>query len=45
MVDFGSGGVVAFEIVQKVNTSRRSKYEGSSNGMEVEAMRRMVKRK
>jgi hypothetical protein len=37
MVDVWSGTLVDFEIVQTVNTSRRGNYQGSGNGMEVEA--------
>jgi hypothetical protein len=36
--------VVDFETVQRANASGRGNTQGSSNGMEVEAMRRMVKR-
>jgi hypothetical protein len=44
MVDAGSGRVVDFENSQKANTSGRGNYRGSSNGMEVEELKRMVKR-
>jgi hypothetical protein len=44
MVEVGSERVVDFEIVQKPNVSGRGNYQGRTNGMEVEAMRRMVKR-
>jgi hypothetical protein len=44
MIDVGSGRIVDFEMVQKTTASGRGNYEGSSNGMEVEALRRMVKR-
>jgi hypothetical protein len=44
MVIFGNGRVVDFEMVQKTTAPGRGNYQGSSNGMEVEAQRRMVKR-
>jgi hypothetical protein len=44
IADSGSGRVVDVEIVQRVNTPRRGNYQVSSNGMEVKAPRRMVKR-
>jgi hypothetical protein len=44
MIDADSGRVVDFEIVEKSSPTRRGNYEGSSNGMEVEAMRRMIGR-
>jgi hypothetical protein len=44
MVEVGSGQVVDFEIARKELASGHGNYQGSSNGMEVEAMRRMVKR-
>jgi hypothetical protein len=44
MVDVGSGRVVDFENVKKANASGRGDYRGSSNGMEVEELKRMVKR-
>jgi hypothetical protein len=44
IVDVESRSVVDFEIVQRTNASGRGNYEGSSNGMEVEAKKRMVKR-
>jgi hypothetical protein len=43
MVEVGSGRVADFEIVRKANASGRGNFEGSSNRMEVEAMRLMVK--
>jgi hypothetical protein len=44
IVEVGNGRVVDFEIVQKDAPSGRGSYQGSGNVMEVEAMRRMVKR-
>jgi hypothetical protein len=44
MVDVGGGRVVDFEMIQKTTASGRGNYQGSSNGMEVEALKRMVKR-
>jgi hypothetical protein len=44
MADVESGRVIDFEIVQRTNPSGRGDYQANSNGMEVEAMRRMVKR-
>jgi hypothetical protein len=43
-VDLESGRVLGFEIVQRTSASGRGNYQGSSNGMEVEAMRRIAKR-
>jgi hypothetical protein len=40
---FESRTVVDFEIVQRTNASGQGNYQGISNGMELEAMRRMVK--
>jgi hypothetical protein len=44
MIDVDSGRVVDFEVVEKSTSRRRGNYRGSSNGMEVEAMKRMVNR-
>jgi hypothetical protein len=44
VVDVRSRSVVDFESVQKATASGRGQYEGSNNGMEVEALTRMVKR-
>jgi hypothetical protein len=43
MFDVGSRRVIDFEIVQKATASGRGNCQGSSNGMEVGALRRMVK--
>jgi hypothetical protein len=45
MVDFGSGRVVDVEMVQKTIASGRGHYQGSSNGMEVEALSRKFLRR
>jgi hypothetical protein len=42
VVDAGSERIGHFEIVQKANTSGGGDYRGNSNGMEVEALRRMA---
>jgi hypothetical protein len=39
LVDVEYRRVIDFEMVQRTNASRRGNYQGSSNGMEVEAMR------
>jgi hypothetical protein len=44
MIDMDTGRVVDFEVLEKSSPTRRGNYEGSSNGMEVEAMRRMIGR-
>jgi hypothetical protein len=44
IVDVGGGRAVGFQIVQKITAPGRGSCQGSSNGMEVEALRRMVKR-
>jgi hypothetical protein len=44
MIDTDSGRVVDFEIVERASSRRQGNYKGSSNGMEAEAMRRMVRR-
>jgi hypothetical protein len=44
MVDVGSGRVVDFEIVQKAHASGSGHHQRSSNGMEAERLKRMVKR-
>jgi hypothetical protein len=44
IVDVGGGGVVGFQIFQKITAPGRGNCQGSSNGMEVEALRRIVKR-
>jgi hypothetical protein len=44
MIAVGSGRVVDFEIFQKTTASGHGNYHGSSHGMEVEALKWMVKR-
>jgi hypothetical protein len=42
-IDVESGGVVDFEIIQKANAPGQVNYQRSSNGMEMDAMRRLIK--
>jgi hypothetical protein len=44
MVDIESGRIFDFEIIQKVNPSGRDNYKRISNGTEMAAKKRMVKR-
>jgi hypothetical protein len=44
MVDVGSGRAIDFKMAQKTTASGYGNYEGSSNGMEVESLKRVVKR-
>lgn len=44
MMDIKSGRVVDYEVVRRAVGRRPGNYVGSSNGMEVEAMRRMIGR-
>jgi hypothetical protein len=44
MIDTDSGRVVDFEVVERPNHRRKGNYRGSSNGMEVETMKRMIHR-